>query len=121
MMRTGKQPHLKKESVPCGSLRFYASSGRGINPVNRDFRDLLAEFNVQGVEYLIVGAHALAAHGHVRATKDLDVWVRPDEDNAKRVLRALEEYGTPLHNLTETDLAKQVRCFRLACRLFEST
>ena len=52
--------------------------------MNRDFRDLLAEFNVQGVEYLVVDAHALAAHGHVRATKDLDVWVPPDAANAKR-------------------------------------
>jgi hypothetical protein len=49
--------------------------------VNRDFRDLLAEFNV---EYLVVGAHALAAHGHVRATKDLDLWARPASDNAAR-------------------------------------
>jgi hypothetical protein len=50
--------------------------------MNQDFRDLLAEFNAHGVEYLVVGAHALAAHGHVRATKDLDVWVRPDAANA---------------------------------------
>jgi catalase len=57
--------------------------------VNRDFRDLLAEFNAHRVEYLVVGAHALAAHGHVRATKDLDVWVRPDPQNAKRVIQAL--------------------------------
>ena len=57
--------------------------------MNRDFRDLLAEFNVQGVEYLVVGAHALAAHGHVRATKDLDVWVRPDTENATRTQNSL--------------------------------
>ena len=50
--------------------------------MNPDFRDLLVEFNAQGVEYLVVGAHALAAHGHVRATKDLDVWVRPDVERA---------------------------------------
>jgi len=81
--------------------------------VNRDFRDLLAEFNAQGVEYLVVGAHALAAHGHVRATKDLDVWVRPDGENAKRVLKALKEYGTPLHDLTETDLVKQGTVFQI--------
>jgi hypothetical protein len=49
-------------------LTLLCLRGRGIKTVNRDFRDLLAEFNVQGVEYLIVGAHALAAHGHVRAT-----------------------------------------------------
>lgn len=36
-----------------------------------DFRDLLAEFNAHEVEYLVVGAHALAAHGYVRATRDL--------------------------------------------------
>jgi hypothetical protein len=81
--------------------------------VNRDFRDLLAEFNVQGVEYLVVGAHALAAHGHVRATKDLDVWVRPDTENAVRVLKALKEFGTPLHDLTETDLARAGTVFQI--------
>ncbi len=73
--------------------------------MNRDFRDLLAEFNAQNVEFLIVGAHALAAHGHVRATEDLDVWVRPDVENAKRVLKALAAFGAPLHDLTEGDLA----------------
>ena len=65
-------------------LTLCASPGRGIKPMNRDFRDLLAEFNAQGFEYLVVGAHALAAHGNVRATKDLDVWVRPDAENGKR-------------------------------------
>jgi hypothetical protein len=49
-----------------------------------DFRDLLAEFNAHGVEFIVMGAYALAAHGLVRATKDLDVWVRPDPLNASR-------------------------------------
>lgn len=49
--------------------------------MNQDFSDLLAAFNAEGVDYLVVGAHALAAHGHMRATKDLDVWVRPDPAN----------------------------------------
>lgn len=81
--------------------------------MNRDFRDLLAEFNDQGVEYLVVGAHALAAHGHVRATKDLDIWVRPDVVNAKRVLKALAEFGAPLHDLTEVDLANPGTVFQM--------
>lgn len=72
--------------------------------MSRDFRDLLAEFNAQGVEYLVVGAHALAAHGHVRATNDLDLWVRPELENARRALRALQKFGAPLQDLTETDL-----------------
>ena len=72
--------------------------------MNPDFRDLLAEFNAHGVEYLVVGAHAQAAHGHVRATKDLGVWIRPAGDNAERVLSALRAFGAPLHVLTSADL-----------------
>jgi hypothetical protein len=73
--------------------------------VNQDFRDLLAEFNARQVEFLLVGAHALAAHGHVRATRDLDVWVRPSPENAKRVIEALRAFGAPLRDLTEDDLS----------------
>jgi|SRR5437870_3550264 len=72
--------------------------------MNSDLIDLLREFNAQNVEYLVVGAHALAAYGHVRATKDLDIWIRPDEDNAQRVLNALTAFGAPLHGLTKADL-----------------
>jgi hypothetical protein len=72
--------------------------------MNPDFRDLLAAFNARGVEFLIVGAHALAAHGLVRATKDLDIWVRPDPNNAARVIDALVDFGAPLHDLTVEDL-----------------
>lgn len=73
--------------------------------MNPDFSDLLAEFNAYGVECLVVGAHALAAHGVVRATKDMDVWVNPTPANAARVLRAIAAFGAPLHDLTEADLA----------------
>ena len=61
-----------------------------------DFRDLLSTFNAHRVEYLVVGAHALAAHGHVRAAGDLDVWIRAETANAKRVIDALREFGAPL-------------------------
>jgi hypothetical protein len=66
--------------------------------MNPDCRDLFAEFNAHSVEHLVVGAHALAVHGHVRATKALKVWVRPDAENAKRVLRALTAFGAPPRN-----------------------
>lgn len=81
--------------------------------MNRDFIDLLAEFNAQGVEYIVVGAHALAAHGHVRATKDLDVWVRPTRANAPRVLRALFAFGAPLQDLSEEDLTTPGLVFQI--------
>jgi len=72
--------------------------------VNPDYRDLLSAFNAHGVEFMVVGAHALAAHGHVRATRDLDVWVRPDPTNARRVMAALGEFGAPLQDLAAEDL-----------------
>ena len=75
--------------------------------MNPDFRDLLAAFNARGVEFLVVGAHALAVHGLVRATKDLDLWVRPDSGNAERVLSALTDFGAPLHDLTVDDMQDQ--------------
>ena len=81
--------------------------------MNSDFRDLLAAFNARGVEYLVVGAHALAAHGLIRATKDLDVWVRPRPDNAARVMEALVEFGAPLHDLTVDDLSRPGLIFQI--------
>jgi hypothetical protein len=81
--------------------------------MNPDFRDLLAAFNARGVDFLIVGAHALAAHGLVRATKDLDVWIRPEAQNAERVLAALADFGAPLHDLTVDDLSKPGLIFQI--------
>jgi hypothetical protein len=78
-----------------------------------DFKDLLSAFNAHRVEYLVVGAHALAAHGHVRATGDLDVWVRPDPANAKRVMDALRTFGTPLQDLTHEDLVTPGTAFQI--------
>jgi len=81
--------------------------------VSPDFRDLLSEFNAHGVEYLVVGAYALAAHGRVRATGDLDIWVRPTPDNAVRVLEALSAFGAPLRDLTKTDLTQPGLVFQI--------
>jgi hypothetical protein len=78
-----------------------------------DFKELLLAFNEHAVEYLIVGAHALAAHGHVRATKDLDLWVRPEHANAQKVLQALSDFGAPLSDLTADDLSKKQTIFQI--------
>jgi hypothetical protein len=81
--------------------------------LNPDFKELLLAFNAHNVEYLIVGAHALAAHGHVRATKDLDLWVRPEKSNAQKVLRALSDFGAPLSDLTVDDLSRKETIFQI--------
>lgn len=59
-----------------------------------DFADLIAAFESEGVEYLLVGGWAVGIHGHPRATKDLDLWIAGDE-NLVRVQRALAQFGLP--------------------------
>jgi hypothetical protein len=71
--------------------------------MNPDFVDLLHAFNAHEVTYLVVGAYALAAHGRPRATGDLDIWVKPDAENASRVMRALGAFGAPLDQVRAAD------------------
>ena len=69
-----------------------------------DFLDLLREFANADVRFMIVGGYAVGVHGHVRATKDLDVWVEASADNAPRVIRALRAFGAPLMGLTADEI-----------------
>ncbi|MBI4410670.1 MAG: hypothetical protein HY561_13240 [Gemmatimonadetes bacterium] len=81
--------------------------------MNRDFVEMLSALSAAGAEFLVVGAHALAAHGHPRATGDLDIWVRPTPENAERVWAALEEFGAPLFDLTRADLTTPDLVFQI--------
>jgi Nucleotidyltransferase of unknown function (DUF6036) len=73
--------------------------------LNPDYRDILSIFNEEKVEYLVVGAYALAAHGLPRATGDIDLWISRDERNAYRVWRSLAKFGAPLSDLKESDFS----------------
>jgi len=81
--------------------------------MERDFAEMLSALNAAGAEYLVVGAHALAAHGVPRATGDLDIWVRATPDNARRVLDALRDFGAPLFDLTLDDLSRPETVFQI--------
>ena len=74
---------------------------------NRDFRDLLAELSARDVRFLVVGGYAVTFHSRPRFTKDLDVWIDPTPDNARRVFDALAAFGSPLaaHGVQATDFA----------------
>ena len=71
----------------------------------RDQRDLLCAFNAEGVEYLVVGGHAVNVHGVPRLTKDLDVFIRSNEANSGRVFRALVRFGAPIQGFSPADFA----------------
>jgi hypothetical protein len=81
--------------------------------VNRDFAEMLRALSDAGADFLVVGAHARAAYGEPRSTKDLDIWVRPTPENASRVWKALVTYGAPMSDLTVKDLAQPGLVFQL--------
>jgi hypothetical protein len=81
--------------------------------MNQDFVDLLRSFIAHEVRFLVVGAYALAVHGRPRATGDLDVWVDATLENAPRVIRALADFGAPLHDVTEGDFARPGIVFQM--------
>ncbi|MFB3925054.1 MAG: hypothetical protein ACE14T_03290 [Syntrophales bacterium] len=73
--------------------------------VQRDFEDLFALLNAHKVDYIIIGAYALAYHGAPRYTGDIDILVRPDEKNAGRILDALKEFGFDSLGLSPDDFS----------------
>ncbi len=73
--------------------------------MNSDFRDILSTFIAEGVEFLLVGAYALAVHGVPRATGDIDLWVRTSPENASRIWNALAKFSAPVSDVSTDDLA----------------
>ncbi len=61
--------------------------------LNQDFKEFIQSLNNHEVQYLVVGGYAVAIHGHPRYTKDIDIWLRLDKQNAQKVVAALEEFG----------------------------
>jgi predicted nucleotidyltransferase len=61
--------------------------------MNTKFLELLTEFERHEVKAMLIGAYAVAAYGHVRNTKDVDIWVEASPDNATRVFAALTAFG----------------------------
>lgn len=61
--------------------------------LNKDFKEFIESLRSSGVEFLVVGAHALAAHGKPRYTGDLDIWVKPERENLDRLIKALNAFG----------------------------
>ena len=79
----------------------------GTTLLNQDYHDILSALSGEKVEFLLVGAYALAAHGLPRATGNLDLWVKPEPDNAASVMRALKTFGVPVKNLSAEDFTRR--------------
>src|SRR5712691_7150302 len=78
-----------------------------------DFKELLSIFNAQEVKYLIVGGYAVSFHAQPRATKDIDLLIKPDAENARAVYGSLGKFGAPLDGLTAEDFIARDKFFRM--------
>jgi hypothetical protein len=81
--------------------------------MHSDFRELLSTLNAHRVKYLVVGAYAVSIYAQPRATKDLDILVKADAENAGAVFAALAQFGAPLEGLTVADFAEPGAFFRM--------
>src|SRR5690625_6492989 len=67
----------------------------------QDFIDFVQLLNEHQVKYMVVGAHALAVHGRPRHTGDLDIWIKPDAENARKMVKVIADFGFAPLGLTE--------------------
>src|SRR5438105_5316903 len=116
MPNGSKQKHIVIGTIcplETGSLLFGISVkppspslllSREITPMMpKDLKELLRAFNDRGVKYLVIGGYAYGVHAEPRATKDLDIFIRADEENSQAVFRALVQFGAPLEGLSPAD------------------
>ena len=81
--------------------------------IQPDFRELLELLNKEKVEYIIVGAYALAFLGVPRYTGDLDIYIKPEKENAKKIITALEKFGFGSVCLSPKDFEKTGKIIQL--------
>lgn len=74
--------------------------------LGKDLREFIELLNSRKVDYIVVGGHAVAFHGHPRFTGDIDFLVRCSPENAQRLLEALVEFGFSERRLSPEDLTR---------------
>lgn len=81
--------------------------------LNQDFTDMIQCLNEANVEYLIVGALAMAHFGYIRATGDIDFFVNPTLENSKKIMVALQKFGAPLFSISPDYFSHEGQFFQI--------
>src|SRR5438132_11650548 len=81
--------------------------------LSADLREFIELLNSRGVEYVIVGAHSLAFHGRPRYNGDLDILIRPSEENATKVVALLRDFGFGSTDFAESDFTEPGQMIQL--------
>jgi predicted nucleotidyltransferase len=81
--------------------------------LQKDLREFVELLNAHDVHFVIVGAFALAHHGHARYTSDIDLFIEKSSENAERILLALRDFGFADIGLTRKELAEKDQVVQL--------
>ncbi|MGL5018665.1 MAG: hypothetical protein ACRDBP_11045 [Luteolibacter sp.] len=81
--------------------------------MNSDFKDLLQSLHECEVRYLVAGGYAVIHHSQPRYTKDIDIWLEPTGENARKLMRAFRIFGIPMVGVTQDDFATPGTQFNL--------
>jgi hypothetical protein len=81
--------------------------------MNPDFLDIIRALLDAETRFIVVGAYALNIYIDPRATGDLDIWIEATPENARKVMRALKEFGAPLSDVSESDFARPGVTFQI--------
>ena len=88
--------------------------------LNQDYKEMLQILQNQDVDFILVGAYALAAQGYPRSTLDIDIWVDPTKENSMKVFKALSEFGAPLEEIGPNSFEQKGIMFQIGvapCRI----
>ena len=81
--------------------------------LNEDYKEMLQLLLEEQVDFIIVGAYALGAHGYPRATGDIDIWVKPNNTNSRKLYKALARFGAPLEQIEIDDFSMEGITFQI--------
>ena len=81
--------------------------------LNEDYKEMLQLLLEEQVDFMIIGAYALGVHGYPRATADIDIWVKPNDINSRKLYKALARFGAPLDKIKIDEFSMEGIIFQI--------
>jgi len=78
-----------------------------------DYKDMIKILLEENVKFILVGGIAVILYGHVRGTKDLDLWVYANSQNAPLLIKALAKFGAPMQDISASDFELEGTVFQI--------
>ena len=81
--------------------------------LNNDYKEMLQILSANDVKFLLVGAYAMGAYGHPRATGDIDIWVWATAENSEKIYNSLKQFGAPLAQINQDSFTEKGIVFQI--------